>query len=90
MQLKRYSGNPILVKNPDNRWEAGSVFNPSVLYDNGIFRMAYRATNDIAVDTQDGYVSSIGYAESTVGIHFTRFEKPLIIPYQDYENYLVF
>lgn len=78
MKLKRHPANPILEKNPDNDWEAGSVFNPNVLYDNGIFRMVYRATNG-------EYVSSIGYAESTDGIHFKRFSNPLIVPDQEYE-----
>lgn len=88
MTLKRYKGNPILAKNPDNHWEAGSVFNPSVLYEDGIFRMFYRATNDIKVKEKGGYMSSIGYAESSDGIHFTRFDKPLISPDQEYENRL--
>lgn len=86
MKLKRYTGNPILEKNPENSWEAGSVFNPSVLYDNGIFRMVYRATNDVVKSGKaGGYVSSIGYAESTDGINFTRFSEPLISPDQEYE-----
>ena len=88
MKLKRYLGNPILTKNPKNHWEAGSVLNPSVLYDNGIYRMVYRATNDIPVKDKGRYMSSIGYAESIDGIHFTRFEKPLISPDQDFENRL--
>lgn len=50
--------------------------------------MVYRATNDIRVEEINGYVSSIGYAESTDGIHFTRFPEPLISPDQEYENYL--
>src|SRR6185437_1453788 len=86
MKLKRYKGNPILTKNPKNHWEAGSVLNPSVLYDNGIFRMVYRATNDIHRDKKGKYMSSIGYAESTDGIHFTRFAEPLIIADKEYEK----
>jgi len=85
MKLKRYRGNLIISKNPHNHWEAGSVLNPNVLYDNGIFRMIYRATNDIDTNTDGGYVSSIGYAESRDGIHFTRFPTPLIAPDQPYE-----
>ncbi len=85
MKLTRYSLNPILEKNPDNHWEAGSVFNPSILYDNGIFRMVYRATNDIKIKETGGYVSSIGYAESTDGIRFKRSTNPLIVPDQEYE-----
>jgi beta-1,2-mannobiose phosphorylase / 1,2-beta-oligomannan phosphorylase len=85
MQLKRYPGNPIISKNQKNHWEAGSVLNPNVFYEDGLFRMVYRATNDIKRNKDGGYVSSIGYAESTDGIHFTRFSKPLISPDQEYE-----
>ena len=85
MKLKRHSANPILERNLDNHWEAGSVFNPNVLYDNGIFRMVYRATNDVKINKKGRYVSSIGYAQSKDGIHFKRFPDPLIVPDQEYE-----
>lgn len=88
MKLDRHSENPILQKNPDNSWEAGSVFNPSVLYEDGLFRMVYRATNDIKNYEKGGYMSSIGYAESTDGIHFTRFPEPIIKPDREYEQIL--
>lgn len=88
MKLKRFSGNPILINNPKNYWEAGSVFNPNVLYDNGIYRMIYRATNDIQIGKKGRYLSSVGYAESIDGIHFKRSQKPLIIPDQEYESIL--
>lgn len=88
MRLKRYHGNPILEKNPEVSWEAGSVLNPSVLYEDGLFRMVYRATNDIKRDEDGGYMSSIGYAESRDGKHFTRFPQPLLSPDQDYEKKL--
>ncbi len=86
MRLKRYEGNPILTKNTNNHWEAGSVLNPNILYENGIFRMVYRATNDIKTSEVGGYTSSIGYAESVDGIHFKRFTKPLIVPDKEYER----
>src|ERR1700730_9021742 len=88
MELKRHPANPILEKNPANNWEAGSVLNPNVLYEDGIFRMVYRATNDISIDKAGGYISSIGYAESLDGIHFVRHPKPLLVPNQEYENKL--
>ena len=88
VRLKRYPGNPILAKNPTHNWEAGSVFNPNVLYDNGIFRMLYRATNDIQTEKPGAYMSSIGYAESRDGIHFTRHSEPLLSYDQPYENRL--
>jgi beta-1,2-mannobiose phosphorylase / 1,2-beta-oligomannan phosphorylase len=85
MKLKRHHENPILEKNPDQPWEQGSVLNPSVLYEDGLFRMVYRATNDTHSDIPGQYMSSIGYAESTDGVHFTRFPEPLIYPDQPYE-----
>lgn len=88
MKLHRHQGNPIIEKNPHQRWEAGSVLNPSVLYEDGLFRMVYRATNDTRTGEQGGYMSSIGYAESTDGIRFTRSEEPLITPDRDYEQLL--
>lgn len=88
MHLDRHPENPILQKNPDRVWEAGSVFNPSVLYEDGVFRLVYRATNDIKNYEQGGYMSSIGYAESTDGIHFVRHDEPLISPDKDYESIL--
>lgn len=88
MHLDRHPENPILQKNPDNSWEAGSVFNPSVLYEDGLFRMVYRATNDIKNYERGGYMSSIGYAESTDGVHFTRMPEPIIFPDREYERIL--
>jgi len=88
MKLDRHPENPILQKNPDVGWEAGSVFNPSVLYEDGIFRMVYRATNDTKNYEKGGYMSSIGYAESTDGVHFTRFPEPIIKPDMEYEAIL--
>lgn len=88
MKLQRHPENPILEKNPGQEWEQGSVLNPSVLYENGIFRMVYRATNDVHSGEPGRYMSSIGYAESTDGVHFTRFREPLIAPEPDYEKKL--
>lgn len=88
MKLTRYRGNPILSKNPYNQWEAGSVLNPNVFYEQGIFHMVYRATNDIRTKEKGGYISSIGYAQSSDGIHFIRSPKPLIVPDKPYENSL--
>jgi predicted GH43/DUF377 family glycosyl hydrolase len=86
MLLKRHPKNPILEKNSENHWEAGSVFNPGILFEDGIFKMFYRATNDIKINKTGGYISSIGYAESKDGINFKRFDKPLISPDQAYEQ----
>src|SRR5438552_1309348 len=50
MKLKRFRGDPILEKDEGHDWERGSVLNPGVIYENGFFRMIYRATNDVHPD----------------------------------------
>lgn len=68
MKLVRYSKNPILKPNLKLTWEASSVFNPSVVYNNGIFHMLYRAVAAGFRPKLGGgytnYISSIGYATS--------------------------
>jgi predicted GH43/DUF377 family glycosyl hydrolase len=86
MHLVRHPGNPILRPDAAHAWEAGSVLNGTVLQeDDGLVRMLYRATNDVLVTEKDGYVSSIGYAESRDGVHFRRRPTPLIVPDQPFE-----
>ncbi|MDO8575651.1 MAG: hypothetical protein Q7R78_03055, partial [bacterium] len=45
-QLERYPNNehpePILIPRKEIEWEGKAVFNPSVVYDSGIFIMLYR------------------------------------------------
>lgn len=43
MQLNRHPSNPILLPDPTSDWETYNVFNPSVIYHNGLFHMHYRA-----------------------------------------------
>lgn len=86
MKLKRFRGDPILERHHEHDWERGSVLNPGVLYENGIFRMVYRATNDVHPEIEGSYISSLGYAESVDGKHFERFEEPLLAPTERYES----
>jgi beta-1,2-mannobiose phosphorylase / 1,2-beta-oligomannan phosphorylase len=73
MKFQRHAANPILKPNPLNAWEALNVFNPSVIYYEGLFHMHYRAQG---VD----YVSRIGYAVSKDGVHFNRLQEPVLSP----------
>jgi beta-1,2-mannobiose phosphorylase / 1,2-beta-oligomannan phosphorylase len=73
MKLSRHPLNPLLKPNPFNDWEALNVFNPSVIVHNGLFHMHYRAQG---LD----YVSSIGYAVSSDGVHWNRLQKPVLSP----------
>jgi beta-1,2-mannobiose phosphorylase / 1,2-beta-oligomannan phosphorylase len=73
MKFQRHAVNPVLRPNPLNAWEALNVFNPSVIYHNGLFHMHYRAQG---VD----YVSRLGYAVSQDGLSFNRLQEPVLSP----------
>ncbi|MEY9889038.1 putative GH43/DUF377 family glycosyl hydrolase [Catenulispora sp. MAP5-51] len=87
MLMKRHPANPILRRNPDQPWEAGSVLNGTVVRGaDGVIHMLYRATNGVSFSTAGEYVSSIGIADSTDGVTFVRRPEPLIAPDQPYEQ----
>ncbi|MFH1333706.1 MAG: hypothetical protein ABIH77_00155 [Pseudomonadota bacterium] len=70
--LKRLDQNPILIPNEHNSWEALAAFNPSVVRDQKGFHMLYRAeSTPQQIAGVERSVSSIGYAHSKDGIHFT-------------------
>lgn len=100
-QLERYPSNtdpkPIIEPRKNVSWEAKAVFNPSVVYDNGIFRMLYRTYPDILETGEPrlkrpgfkfkNQISYIGYAESVDGINFERRENPFISPDTEYDKF---
>jgi predicted GH43/DUF377 family glycosyl hydrolase len=73
MPFKRHPQNPVLVPDPLSDWESLNVFNPGVVYHQGLFHMFYRAQG---LD----YVSSIGYAVSEDGLEFNRLRDPILSP----------
>jgi len=73
MKIRRYEGNPILRPKPENDWESKNVFNAAAIYDHGLFHLLYRAMG------ADG-ISRIGYAVSTDGFNFFRFDRPVFTP----------
>ena len=73
MKLKRHPLNPILLPDPTSEWECYNVFNPSVLYQNGLFHMHYRAQG---LD----WISRIGYAISEDGVSWNRMRQPVLSP----------
>lgn len=70
MPFVRHPANPILTPDPLNPWEALNVFNPGVIFHQGLFHMLYRAQG---LD----YISSIGYAVSQNGVKFNRLRHPV-------------
>ena len=78
MKLEKYENNPILTKNPKNKWEELCVLNPAVIFndEDKKFYMLYRAAGN---DAQ--HYIYLGLATSEDGINFTRqSDKPLIAP----------
>ena len=73
MKLQRYGQTPILLPDPASDWECYNIFNPSVIYHDGLFHMHYRAQG---LD----WISRIGYAVSTDGIHWNRLRRPVLEP----------
>ncbi|HET6730166.1 MAG TPA: hypothetical protein VFH04_01055 [Nitrososphaeraceae archaeon] len=80
--LERYENNPILGPNRANSWESKAVFNCATLYDGSKVHMLYRAVGEYR-----NYISRIGYASSTDGYSFTRYNGVASEPVEDYERY---
>ena len=72
MKLKRHF-EPVLLPDLSSDWECYNVFNPAVIYHNGLFHMFYRAQG---LD----WVSRIGYAVSADGIEWNRLRDPVLEP----------
>jgi hypothetical protein len=74
----RLSPDPIESPHGDN-FESAGTFNPSVVKKDGKFVMLYRAQDH-------GGTSSLGYATSDDGIHFTRRPEPVMVSETPYEK----
>ena len=79
MHLRRHPENPILLPNPFHPWEALNVFNAAVVHHQGLFHMLYRAQG---LD----YTSHIGYAVSEDGVHWSRLDRPVLSPREEWET----
>lgn len=79
MKLNRHPNNPILLPDPTSDWETYNVFNPSVIYHNGLFHMHYRAQG---LD----WISRIGYAVSIDGVSWNRLRNPVFSPENEAER----
>ena len=73
LKLQRHPANPVLLPDLTSDWECYNVFNPGVIYHNGLFHMYYRAQG---LD----WVSRIGYAVSADGVHWNRLRRPVLEP----------
>lgn len=71
MRLQRFSHQPVFLPELSSPWSCYNVFNPAVIYHEGIFKMWYRAQG---LD----WISRIGYAVSTDGIHWNALKEPVM------------
>ncbi len=78
-KLQRFATTPILTPDSTSPWESYNVFNPSVIYYDKLFHMHYRAQGF-------DWISRIGYAVSTDGVHWNRLREPVLKPEFEYES----
>jgi beta-1,2-mannobiose phosphorylase / 1,2-beta-oligomannan phosphorylase len=85
--LTRIPENPILFPHANHDWEHDGAFNGCVVFAQGEYHMVYRALS--AKKQHNGVnmqVSSVGYAKSNDGIHFTD-HRPIIFPSEEWDMY---
>lgn len=77
-------GEPVKVLEPDpeSEWDRDELNRPSVIKKDGIYKMWYSGQMDPYKNEGRSY---IGYAQSTDGIHWERFSKPVMVPDQEWE-----
>jgi predicted GH43/DUF377 family glycosyl hydrolase len=73
IHFTRIDGKPLIEPDPSLAWEAGGIFAPAVIHDDGKWMMLYRAYGD-------DKISRLGYAESDDGIKWKKFKKPRVVP----------
>src|ERR1700722_19336787 len=74
----RLSAGPIMSPSGDG-FESAGTFNPAVVEKNGKFEMLYRAQDHAGK-------SSLGYATSSDGVHFTKRSEPVLASEAPYEK----
>ncbi len=72
---QKYEGNPILTRTA-NKWDAYSVEFASAIHDSALYKMWYTGRQSLQVP-----FGSIGYAFSSDGLHWTKYDgNPVITP----------
>lgn len=85
--IRRELDNPVLAPRREYPWEALATYNPSVIREEGGWRMYYRAlSNPAALVSPFAAQSTIGEAFSEDGLHFHSREQ-IIVPQEEWEQY---
>lgn len=78
--IKKFSHNPIISPNPNNKWESRATFNSAAVYEDGRVHFLYRALGDTDL-------SVLGYATSKDGFTIDeRSDEPCYIPREPWET----
>src|SRR3989338_4567558 len=86
VKLKRFIANPILAPSK-NKWEKDAVFNGCPIEDNGSIHLFYRALEqNVQVDNKIVDMSTIGYAKSLDGVHFSS-RRQILKPEEEWEKF---
>lgn len=83
----RSTKNPLLKPNPVNPWEKMAAFNPSIVEENGVYHLVYRALSE--KQEYKGHqlsVSTVGYTTSIDKEHFQE-TKQLIVPSESWDTF---
>lgn len=75
----RSNKNPIIEANPKFPWRLRKVYNPTVIYEDQVFHLFFRAVGE-------DWISKIGYAASRDGENFVCEPNPILEPAEDYER----
>ncbi len=87
ISFKRSNANPLIKPNPEHDWEAVATFNGSVVRFMDTYHMVYRAQGKKSIhNRKEMELSTIGYATSHDGIHFSE-RRQLIVPEYEWEQY---
>ena len=93
------SPTPVLAPVPDFPWASGALFNPGAWVEGGRVHLLFRAVPagyarvEFEAGTYEGdfgfddYVSYIGYASSTDGVHFVCRPEPFIRPDEPFDRF---
>jgi predicted GH43/DUF377 family glycosyl hydrolase len=87
ISFKRSNANPLIKPNPDNDWESMATFNGCVVRFMDTYHMVYRAQGKKAMhEGVEMNLSTIGYAKSHDGVHFTD-RRQLLKPEFEWEKF---
>jgi predicted GH43/DUF377 family glycosyl hydrolase len=85
--VRRSDENPILVPRRENPWEAFGAYNPSIVKDEGGYKLFYRALADPSAPVSPyAGQSTIGLARSEDGVHF-HSRRQVIAPAEAFDAF---